>query len=803
MLKIITLSAVIATTLMAESSCSDVKDLKQHNGHYYGISNKKMTFNNAKKFAEQKGGYLAIPNSAAENAFLKSILGGRNGGWLGIYDPSDSSDYSFYVGEKVNASRFKTIQDSALTYSNWQPTQPDNFVHEYDVFQGTQRVAPLGENWVAMDGNSGRWWDHGNHYTDGDALFYALMEFDTMPSCFEDLSSNVTDVIEGMKCTTQIWDDRTGNLETGSVFDCEEDKYGNTYCPSAVAPCAQEWDYDDGFSVPGVGQVVDYTGIRDWEPGPTFKTPTGIEYFKAVENVLYNEAVGLCSSLGARLPTYLETSNYNSNGVPPYKESSSSWTSDVDTQSSRTYHRVWNSTSSSWVMTKYLISDYQHLNTNEKRDVVCVTGNQPQQIKKAQNGLYYFNLNASLTYHEASNACNSYGGGFRLPKLNETRAGNSNGVPSFNNQFTWTSNYQLRDYGGCGPVPHTHWYLSYKDNTTKWIQVTTQCNGYHNTNTRAATICVTQNKPEALTKCPQGYTETTGTEAAKGKCKKTIQYTYYNYLCNSSPNAQGYDYIPQNLGGDCKKTDTSGTANNSADLAKPCNTPNPPATNCKREKYMCQANRDRPCSFVDNKWQCSPFPCYGEKDTEIEGDVEGANDKNNNGWGEDGMCNGQIYIFNGKDRRCRSSDTFGGLAGGGCCNKDKVFLGLIQCKENEKLLAKQNKSELCTEIGEYCSKKLNLGFTKICIQKSKGFCCFGTKLSRFVHEQGRGQIGLSWGSAESPNCRGFTPEEFQKLDFSKINLEGAFDMPEVTPAQLNGAIDTAVNNFKNMIQNGN
>lgn len=328
MLKIITLSAVIATTLMAESSCSDVKDLKQHNGHYYGISNKKMTFNNAKKFAEQKGGYLAIPNSAAENAFLKSILGGRNGGWLGIYDPSDSSDYSFYVGEKVNASRFKTIQDSALTYSNWQPTQPDNFVHEYDVFQGTQRVAPLGENWVAMDGNSGRWWDHGNHYTDGDALFYALMEFDTMPSCFEDLSSNVTDVIEGMKCTTQIWDDRTGNLETGSVFDCEEDKYGNTYCPSALGQCGQEWDYDAGYTVSsGVGQVVDYANkITTTEE--VCSTNTGVRMYSncAARSELPSTASSYCSNLVEggyndwRLPTLGETSSTSlgmgGNGVP-------------------------------------------------------------------------------------------------------------------------------------------------------------------------------------------------------------------------------------------------------------------------------------------------------------------------------------------------------------------------------------------------------------------------------------------------------------------------------------------------------
>ncbi|ENU5879869.1 MULTISPECIES: hypothetical protein [Campylobacter] len=38
------------------------------------------------------------------------------------------------------------------------------------------------------------------------------------------------------------------------------------------------------------------------------------------------------------------------------------------------------------------------------------------------------------------------------------------------------------------------------------------------------------------------------------------------------------------------------------------------------------------------------------------------------------------------------------------------------------------------------------------------------------NEQGRPQIKRGWGSPKSPDYRGFTPEEFQKLDFSKIDL---------------------------------
>lgn len=79
-------------------------------------------------------------------------------------------------------------------------------------------------------------------------------------------------------------------------------------------------------------------------------------------------------------------------------------------------------------------------------------------------------------------------------------------------------------------------------------------------------------------------------------------------------------------------------------------------------------------------------------------------------------------------------------------------------------------SDMCHEIGDYCSTSV-LG---VCIQKTKGHCCFNTKLGRIIQEQGRPQLksfnSVGWGTAKSPYCRGFTPEEFQALDFSKMDL---------------------------------
>ena len=79
-------------------------------------------------------------------------------------------------------------------------------------------------------------------------------------------------------------------------------------------------------------------------------------------------------------------------------------------------------------------------------------------------------------------------------------------------------------------------------------------------------------------------------------------------------------------------------------------------------------------------------------------------------------------------------------------------------------------SGMCHEVGSYCSSKI-LG---ICVQKAKGHCCFNTKLGRIIQEQGRPQLksfnGIGWGTPKNPICRGFTPEEFQALDFSKMDL---------------------------------
>jgi conjugal transfer mating pair stabilization protein TraN len=94
------------------------------------------------------------------------------------------------------------------------------------------------------------------------------------------------------------------------------------------------------------------------------------------------------------------------------------------------------------------------------------------------------------------------------------------------------------------------------------------------------------------------------------------------------------------------------------------------------------------------------------------------------------------------------------------------FLTLFLCSASEKELDVRERMGLCHILGSYCSEKV-LG---ICTTKRKSSCCFLSKLTRILQEQGRVQLNKSWGTPKSPECSGFTIEEFARLDLSKMDF---------------------------------
>jgi hypothetical protein len=143
-------------------------------------------------------------------------------------------------------------------------------------------------------------------------------------------------------------------------------------------------------------------------------------------------------------------------------------------------------------------------------------------------------------------------------------------------------------------------------------------------------------------------------------------------------------------------------------------------------------------------------------------------------------------IFKGKQRECRRAI----LGFKNCCKVGRgsgwgVALHLAHCDEDERTLAEQRKQKLCHEVGHH-TKTNALGIKT----RLTRFCCFGSKLARIIHEQGRGQLGMKWGTGEHPQCReeeGLTIEDLSKLDFSRINFSEIFSEMMANYAATNPA----------------
>lgn len=91
---------------------------------------------------------------------------------------------------------------------------------------------------------------------------------------------------------------------------------------------------------------------------------------------------------------------------------------------------------------------------------------------------------------------------------------------------------------------------------------------------------------------------------------------------------------------------------------------------------------------------------------------------------------------------------------------------IYKCTNDEIELDVKRQLKSCEEIGAYCKTKV-LGQ---CTELEYSYCCFNSPLSRIVNTQAKPQLGLSMGSAESPDCSGIPVSDLDKIDWSKIDL---------------------------------
>lgn len=94
--------------------------------------------------------------------------------------------------------------------------------------------------------------------------------------------------------------------------------------------------------------------------------------------------------------------------------------------------------------------------------------------------------------------------------------------------------------------------------------------------------------------------------------------------------------------------------------------------------------------------------------------------------------------------------------------------GILDCEQAEQILAMKRDNRLCHGVGSYCSSRLPI--IRLCVETTESYCCFNSRLARILNEQGRSQLGRSWGGPQSPDCSGFTVGQLQALDFSRMDL---------------------------------
>ncbi|MDE8652248.1 conjugal transfer protein TraN [Novosphingobium album (ex Liu et al. 2023)] len=132
-----------------------------------------------------------------------------------------------------------------------------------------------------------------------------------------------------------------------------------------------------------------------------------------------------------------------------------------------------------------------------------------------------------------------------------------------------------------------------------------------------------------------------------------------------------------------------------------------------------------------------------------------------------------LTLFKGERETCHSK-VFGVV---NCC-KGRGFplipgislLVALGCDREEILLHQRDAQGLCAYVGTYCSDKI-LG---VCVTKKKVYCCFESRLTRILQEQGRQQLSKPWNKPRREQCLGFTIDEFSRLDLSKMDFSEVY-----------------------------
>lgn len=120
---------------------------------------------------------------------------------------------------------------------------------------------------------------------------------------------------------------------------------------------------------------------------------------------------------------------------------------------------------------------------------------------------------------------------------------------------------------------------------------------------------------------------------------------------------------------------------------------------------------------------------------------------------------GTPAIFTGEAHECKKYP----LGFRDCCTDSGWGDWVKHCPEALQVLQRAKQENRVVYLGSYKNHKLG--------SRHYSYCIFPTKLASIVQIQGRGgQLGIPYGTAQYPDCRGLTPEELERINFAALDL---------------------------------
>lgn len=203
---------------------------------------------------------------------------------------------------------------------------------------------------------------------------------------------------------------------------------------------------------------------------------------------------------------------------------------------------------------------------------------------------------------------------------------------------------------------------------------------------------------------------------------------------------------------------------------------------CSHVSSQCVSQTEPHCDHVVQTYQCGTQECFPDKEicpSEVacaDGQCDVTKDEKSDdineglsrlgtlaGTADEVATNqvdvGQAAIFRGAVQQCEKYP----LGIRDCCTDEGLLDAFIHCPKELKDLQRAKSEHRVVYLGRYTDDLLDTWHYVHCV--------FPSKLAGIIQLQGRGaQLGIPFGAAKTPNCRGITPEELERIDFSRLDI---------------------------------